>query len=859
MKKRFLAIFIVVLMLFSQITVFASDIDSNSTSINPEDKISEELKEVMNNTADDEYIPIVVWLNDYGDDIVYTNLSNEYGITLNAYNETIYIQNRINEAIDLLEEKYQINNDLKNDIVSLKELFDINELKENNISNYITEYEKDMLTTSDVSIEKIITISEENRYINEWRQTRKEINEYINALFISKLDKSNCKNIEANTLLTCVSLECKKAYIYSIASTIEVTKVGMSIVNYDSFPLELDAEEQETAEEVNEQHMLTMDTLGYDGTGVRVGVVEVRGSNDGTCVLLNTNNVHLYQKFLDGSIQENYEFCGVTNNRTIDDHATQVVSILCGKEVNGYKGIAPDASIYFAPCNGMPSYSTPTVGTLYDALDWLINDCDVSVINMSFGNAYSDRYSFLDNYMDCLIAQYRVTIVVAAGNRNDGRILSPGAAANAITVGNLTKNKINGKYTIHSTSSNVESIYMSNKPDVVAFGTNVHMYETNYTDWTTTTEVDNFGSGTSFSTPQVSGLVALLIEANPDLIRKPETIKSILTVNAKHNVYTSLASVSPQPKVYNGTTYTRNLTSGAGAGLIDIVASIQAALRDDFQRFYLSNSKTSVITNRYYLYEGNSIEFSMCFEKTNHSLLKDAPNKIDINVQIIDYYNNQVVFDSLHYNHNEASENYCSSGVNNVENYSVTVNSTGVYVFKIYVMSGTFDDVTNVEIPEVHETDHNGTYVSLSVSCGCTDKNIQTTSTQSFLYEHYCNNCKAQFEENYSYDVETTNITYNGSHCGYVEYIVKFRMTMTGVELKNQYSCQFIKDSNSLYDVHIVIDGGDFQYTSTGYRQSYTYMFIIVDAETETQVGTMYDTITIVYDNRIEYSAYLVN
>ena len=49
MKKRFLAIFIVVMMLFSQITVFASAPDSSTTSINPEDKLTDELKEVMNN------------------------------------------------------------------------------------------------------------------------------------------------------------------------------------------------------------------------------------------------------------------------------------------------------------------------------------------------------------------------------------------------------------------------------------------------------------------------------------------------------------------------------------------------------------------------------------------------------------------------------------------------------------------------------------------------------------------------------------------------------------------------------------------------------------------------------------------
>ena len=95
MKKKFLAIFIVVLMLSSQATAFAIDLKSFPETINSENKLTDELKRVMNDTSNDEYIPIVVWLDDYGDDLVYLILSNKYGFNINPSNEHFYINSKI--------------------------------------------------------------------------------------------------------------------------------------------------------------------------------------------------------------------------------------------------------------------------------------------------------------------------------------------------------------------------------------------------------------------------------------------------------------------------------------------------------------------------------------------------------------------------------------------------------------------------------------------------------------------------------------------------------------------------------------------------------------------------------------------
>ena len=66
-------------MLLSQATIFATDLDISSASSNPGDKLTGELKEVMSNTPDDEYISIYIWLKVYSDESVYYLLSRELG------------------------------------------------------------------------------------------------------------------------------------------------------------------------------------------------------------------------------------------------------------------------------------------------------------------------------------------------------------------------------------------------------------------------------------------------------------------------------------------------------------------------------------------------------------------------------------------------------------------------------------------------------------------------------------------------------------------------------------------------------------------------------------------------------------
>lgn len=848
MKRKFLAMFIVVLMLFSQTTAFAIDLNSFPDTINPENKLTNELKGVMNDTSNDAYIPIVVWLDDYGDDLVYLSLSNKYGFNINPSNEHFYINSKIiaksNEYIEKSKNKV-LNVDNKQ--LLLKQPISPTNKNFLNFNENITENEINQFIESSMTVAEVIEMAEKIQFVCDWRESRKSINSAISSTFVNKLNKRKTSNVQSNDLLTCVFLSCEKSYIYTLAKFSEVKAIEYSNYKVESVISNVEESPIETS---NEHHMLSQNYLGYDGTGIKVGVLELKvGTNK---VLLDTNNVHLKDKFSNGKINTNYSFCAVEEaDRAVSDHATLVTSILCGNEVNGYKGVAQNAIIYYAPFDSFPLSTNVMEGGLFDAIDWLINDCKVSVINMSCGARYSQGndltyYSFIDQYFDCLVSQYRVTIIKSSGN-NQGRISSPGFAMNVITVGNLTKTITQGMYTINTTSSYDEG-ETANKPDVVAFGTNVYMYGDSATSL-----VSN--SGTSFSAPQVAGTVALMMQANANLIGKPDAIKAILISSAKSDIYPLVNAFSVITN--NGTQATYDTTLRAGGGLVNTLESVKQALRDDFQRVCFTPDISEFVTNRYWIYKDQPIEFTLAYEKSDHTILS-SPYAVDINVQVLNS-NNEVMFDSLHAAHTETCES-CISGVDNVESFKLTLPENGFYTFKIYVFKGVFEDASDTVIPTVHEFEHDGVYASLALSCGCNNKNIQSVFSQTYSYEHTCSNCQVSFWENYSYDTETIDISCDGSYCGYIKYSIKFRMNpTTGVNIDDSFKCEFIKADGSHYNVVVIIDGGNLQYTSTGYKQTYEYMFIPYDLINEEYKSPIYDSIQIVYDTRIEYSAYLVN
>lgn len=423
-------------------------------------------------------------------------------------------------------------------------------------------------------------------------------------------------------------------------------------------------------------------------------------------------------------------------------HSTCVLSILCGKKksLNGvdYQGVAPNVSVYFARA----PYASNNKPSLY----WMVVEKNVSVINISMEmvteeNESNVLYNHYECYIDCLVQQYRVSIVKSSGN--DELVTPPGKAYNLITVGNMSnQTDDNGKYLINASySSFEEEPYLTNKPDICAFGTNVHML---YGGRET-----NLGYGTSLAAPQVTGTIALMMEANPALIGQPHKVKAILLTsandenvsetdgNADDDTDNSLRCTTP---TYN-TSYFEHVTpitrNKTGAGILNTKAAIESALHPVTYSFQFT-SNGSKRTNEIFIPSNMNIKVGLVFEKADHDLItENNSHSTNVNFEMIDISTGNVVFSSVD------SEADSPSIHDNVKVFDVTTKVTGTYIFKIICSNIDVSDNEGTEVPEIHQSSHEAINVALSFTCSCLNPlrgaNTQAYSDESDARVNYCN------------------------------------------------------------------------------------------------------------------------
>lgn len=270
------------------------------------------------------------------------------------------------------------------------------------------------------------------------------------------------------------------------------------------------------------------DSLGFTGSGVKLGMIEpgnplaISTYNN----LFNTSKIHLVTAF-----QATDDTYG--NNL----HATRVAAIMVGKGTtyNGvyYKGIAPDAELYCA--------QVTTTTSLYSGVEALL-DAGVNAINMSAGGPAQSVYNAVNLWFDHIAYIEDVHFVKSAGN-NGGYITSPGLSYNIVTVGAFVDNNYSmnyqgpstiaeqtlssSKFSIASYSSYNESTPAPSKPDLVASGSNIH-----YANIPNVYDGNNIDSGTSFAAPQVTAVMAQLMQAKTALKVKQDQMKAILCSSA---------------------------------------------------------------------------------------------------------------------------------------------------------------------------------------------------------------------------------------------------------------------------------------------------------------------------------------
>lgn len=325
----------------------------------------------------------------------------------------------------------------------------------------------------------------------------------------------------------------------------------------------------------------TAQDLGYDGSGVNVCIIDT-GVDDGHRSLddfddsLATND----PKFVAG-----YNACTHTPGDTDDDcfpifHGTHCAGIAVGTGGGSACGSNPDSNyVGVAPKAGLvevkvfPRTGSFTGGTTYQiirGMEWVLDhfrDYGIDVASMSLGFSRvcngTQFYSTQDTaWYDCSVCPLAnamvdsgVVVVVAAGNSGPDNkekmkgLGCPGTADNVITVAAMhdtnTVNRADDAISNYSSrgpraSDNDSDSEDEKKPEVSAIGgVGASLVPGTEAIWScrgiegSQQAGCNFWgiSGTSMATPHVAGVVALMLDANPNLT--PVQVKSILKNTAE--------------------------------------------------------------------------------------------------------------------------------------------------------------------------------------------------------------------------------------------------------------------------------------------------------------------------------------
>lgn len=211
-----------------------------------------------------------------------------------------------------------------------------------------------------------------------------------------------------------------------------------------------------------------------------------------------------------GRIQVFTDFIAGKKNPYDDNgHGTHVAGILCGDgSVSGgkYKGVAPDCRIIAVKV--LDRFGNGNKEDVLRAFQWILQNYRkfrIRIVNISVGTVYKTRYDhhILIQGVEELWDQGLV-VVAAAGNQGPkpGSITAPGSSRKVITVG--SSDMLVGNTAVSGRGPTFECVC---KPDLVAPGNHI----------TSCMPDGGYGikSGTSMSTPLVSGAIARMLEKDP--------------------------------------------------------------------------------------------------------------------------------------------------------------------------------------------------------------------------------------------------------------------------------------------------------------------------------------------------------
>ena len=331
---------------------------------------------------------------------------------------------------------------------------------------------------------------------------------------------------------------------------------------------------------------------GITGKGVTVAIID-SGLWEHTALVNNTQGknrvIARYDAITDRSGDEVFDESG---------HGTHMASVLARSEpvtreqkpTGSFKGVAPDVNLV-----AVKAFNVAGQGDFLDivrAIQYVVDhrqEYNIKVLNLSFAARPRWRY-WLDPINQAVMRAWASGITVVAAAGNDGpesmTIGSPGNLPYVITVGAVTDS-----WTIYTRDDDYIPDFSSRgptpdahiKPDIVAPGG--HMTGLTRPGSTLAKEHPDYFlnsgeyvmTGSSQASALVSGIVALLLQLEPDL--SPDDIKCKLTSSAEPAINSDgLLAYSPFQQGSGYVSATRAITlgqRGCGNAELDIHKDMQ--------------------------------------------------------------------------------------------------------------------------------------------------------------------------------------------------------------------------------------------------------------------------------------------
>lgn len=480
--------------------------------------------------------------------LIFTSFSGVFA----TESKSLDFQKKIEELKDYKDD------DFVDAIIKLKKQVDVSKIKD--------AVKKENVNASKEEIQNEIRKDMVDKSIKLKEDSQKSI---IEILERGKKD-GNVKNYEQFFIINCINVVCKKEVLVKISKRSDVEKICINKkVKIPKLQNNV-PEDRNALYSVEKKHvpwnlkMISADKAQKEAESFNNDVVVaiIDSGVDGNHPAIKNNYRGNDEKL------KRYSWYNVVTEKTGDKeepyddrgHGTHVCGTILGQRENSLLGVCPSAK--WMAVKVFDSNGETDNAKLLKAGEWIMGPKDEKgiphpemapkVVNNSWGGNSTDGF-----YQD-MVKKWRVAgifPVFSAGNvtqfngGGDNSIGTPASYPEAYAVGAIRQDEIVAKFSLRGKSNYTENF----KPDIVAPGVNIlsSIPGGKYTIYT----------GTSMASPHVTGVVCLMLKANPNL--KVDQIEKILNETA-----------TPLKDDY----YTTTPNHGYGHGKVDALNAVKLSI-----------------------------------------------------------------------------------------------------------------------------------------------------------------------------------------------------------------------------------------------------------------------------------------